>query len=110
MLGIIFFIIILLVGYILIRNPFNIRSIIFNTEQEDTSSISADLMDVNPILSDSQEKTLRTIGIDPADIPSQFTPEQEKCFREKIGSSRVDEIIAGDSPSVTEFLKAQGCL
>jgi len=68
------------------------------------------ILDKNPLLSEKQEKILETFGIDPADIPSDISPEQEKCFEDAIGEDRVAEIKAGDSPTATEFFKAKGCI
>lgn len=66
--------------------------------------------DKNPLLSPTQEKVLETFGVDPADVPSSITPAQAACFEEKLGSKRVEEIKAGDSPTALEFFTAKGCL
>ena len=67
-------------------------------------------VDKNPALSEKQEKTLETFGIDPASVPSSITPEQESCFIKILGQARVNEIKAGDSPTATEYFKAKGCI
>lgn len=79
-------------------------------EYDDTQNLPTKAEDENPALSDTQEKALRAIGIDPATVPSTITPEQEACFVEKFGQVRVDEIIAGDSPTPYELLKGKSCL
>lgn len=64
----------------------------------------------HPLLNEAQEKALTTFGIDPAGIPSEITPAQEACFVEALGQVRVDEIVAGDTPSVTDYFKAKDCI
>ena len=81
---------------------------IFGNESNTTSSDGQG--DRNSRLSDSQEKTLETFGIDPADVPTEITAEQEACFVAKLGAERVAEIKAGDSPTATEYFKAKDCM
>ena len=114
----IFFFIILAGIYFFITDPLNIKPIIFNKNQTKEISTSTSSLntegtipeDKNPILSPAQEKALETIGIEPSEVPSSFTPEQLTCFEEKLGKNRVVEIKNGDTPSATEFYKAKGCI
>ncbi len=69
-----------------------------------------EVMDKNPLLSDTQEKALDRLGIDPASIPTEITPEQEQCFEDALGADRVNEIKAGDAPTATDFFKAKSCI
>lgn len=77
---------------------------------ESSDSTSTTQQDKNPILNEKQEKALETVGIDPANVPTNFTPEQESCFVEKIGAQRVSEIKAGDAPTASELIKGRNCL
>jgi hypothetical protein len=63
----------------------------------------------HPLLSPDQEKTLQTFGIDPATVPTSISPVQEQCAVSAIGQSRVDQIKAGATPSITDYLKAKDC-
>lgn len=127
-LGVIFFGLILIGSYLFIFDPYNIKPLFkglesdtnveseseseFVLEPELESEIDTEdvMVDKNPILNETQEKTLETFGIDPAKVPSEITPEQEECFREQLGDGRVDEIISGDSPTITEYFKARNCI
>ena len=64
----------------------------------------------HPLLNDSQEKALKTVGIDPATLPTELTPAQEQCFVDKLGTARVMEIVNGATPTPVDFLKAKGCI
>lgn len=105
-LGIIFFIVILVGIYFYITDPLNLKPVIFGTE----TSESGDGVDKNPLLNESQEQTLEAFGIDPADVPSEITAEQEACFEAELGAERVEEIKAGDSPTAAEYLQTKDCM
>jgi hypothetical protein len=110
-LGVLFFILILVLAIIYITDGYGIRSLLTGTSS--SSSVSddnaSDNTDKNPLLSESQEKVLENIGVDPATLPSEITPEMEECFEEKLGKERADEIKAGDSPTPIDYAKAKGC-
>lgn len=113
-LGVIFFLIILSGVYFYVADPLQLKPLLFGNDATEatttrtTASTSETTSDVR--LSESQEKALETFGIDPADVPSDITPEQEACFIETLGEERVAEIQAGDSPTATEFFKAKDCI
>jgi len=111
-LGIIFFILILMGTYFYVTDPLNLKPLIFNQDSEVVESAGGETgeVDKHPLLSEAQEKTLETFGIDPADVPSEITPEQETCFEDKLGSVRVEEIKSGDSPTAAEYFKARDCI
>ena len=67
-------------------------------------------VDSHPYLSDDQEATLEKLGVDPAKLPTEITPEMESCFSDKLGSDRVQAIIGGESPGILDFLKAKSCI
>lgn len=106
-LGVIFFILILIGAYFYVTDPLNLKPLIFGTE---ASESSGDSVDKHPLLNESQEQALETFGIDPAEVPSEISPEQEACFEAELGEERVAEIKAGDSPTATELFKAKSCL
>lgn len=107
-LGVIFLIIILAGIVFVITDPFNLKPLIFGGES--TQSTSNTSSDSHPLLNDSQEQALEKFGIDPAQVPSEISPEQEACFEEKLGKERVEEIKAGDSPTATDYFKAKDCI
>lgn len=111
-LGVIFFILILGAVYLFVFDPLHLGPILFGSTadiqlQDNNGSAKTD---THPLLSETQEKTLETFGIDPARIPSEITPSQEKCFENKLGKARVEEIKAGDSPTAVEFFTAKECI
>lgn len=63
----------------------------------------------HPLLSDEQEKLLQDYGIDPRVVPTEITPEMESCAREALGDERVNQILRGATPTVTDLLRAQSC-
>ncbi|OGG86050.1 hypothetical protein A2392_01115 [Candidatus Kaiserbacteria bacterium RIFOXYB1_FULL_46_14] len=107
-LGGVFFCLLMVGALLFILDSYQIRPMVTDlTGKGDTSETTADK---NPALSPTQEKTLETFGIDPASVPSSITPEQEACFIEILGEARVTEIKNGDSPTMTEYLKAKACI
>lgn len=64
----------------------------------------------HPLLSTDQEKLLESMGIDTATIPTTITPAQEQCAIDVLGADRVNEIKAGATPSLGDYLKAKDCL
>jgi len=116
-LGVIFLIIILVGTYFYITDPLNLKPIIFGnnnsrvdlevtaeTDSEETST------DKNPLLNTAQEQALESVGVDPINVPNQFTPEQITCFESVLGAARVAEIRAGATPTAMEYLKAKDCV
>jgi hypothetical protein len=114
-LGVIFSIIILFVVYLFIFDPFNIKPLFFGSSsnyapQNINTDNGTSTASKKPFLSEEQKKTLAKFGIDPATIPSSINVTQEECFKSKLGSIRFAEIVAGDSPSITEFISAKSCI
>ncbi len=116
-LGVIFFVLILMGLYIWFTDPFNIKPLlssgvtiesVANTISGDT--IKVDNIDKNPLLTEDQEATLETLGIDPADLPTEITPELTTCLTSKVGKTRANEIIQGSEPTTSDILKASACL
>lgn len=119
-LGIIFFLLILVGGYLYVADPFNIKPLFLGsstTTREPASILDAEatVRDTSTgsgtiQLSDEQRATLTTMGIDPESIPTEITPEQEACFVDILGAERVAEIKAGASPSASEMFRVRNCL
>lgn len=113
-LGVIFFILIILGIYLWKADPFNFKDFLGNVSLP--LNFSADPAnsnyngDANSLLNQEQENILRSAGIDPASLPSSISPEMEKCFAEKLGQDRVDEIKAGAEPGMIDLYKANSCL
>ena len=114
-------------GYLYFVDPFGINSLLF----PEKISVPANNQNIDnnvnnsgsvPVIGDDsgagsainlsadQKASLEKIGVDPSTIPSTISPEVERCFMEKLGQARVNEIKAGASPSVLELLKAKPCL
>lgn len=108
-LGIIFFGLLLVGGYLYVADPFNLKPLLSGEESAASSEI-VDTVDQNSVLNPNQERVLETVGIDPAAVPTKITPEQAACFVEVLGQARVDEIIAGATPSLLEILRARSCI
>lgn len=58
-------------------------------------------------LTDGQRQLLQTLGIDANSVT--VTPAMMTCAEAAVGTTRLDEIKAGDTPSFTEGLKLFGC-
>lgn len=77
------------------------------TETTPSSTEQAEKITINTeSLSDSQKKALETVGIE-GDI--EITPEMQSCAEAKVGKERLDEIIAGDSPTFIEGIQLVSC-
>ncbi len=117
-------VIIILSSYIIAKNPFNIKACIISsflnnaiiTSSEETNNINSETkippsakVD-HPLLSNEQEKMMENAGIDVSALPTNISPEMEKCFIEKLGEEKVEEIINGAVPGPLDIFKAKSCL
>ena len=115
-LGVIFFFLILAGIYFYITDPLNLKPLLFGVETESGVELETEASDVtvledkHPLINESQEKALETVGIDPAGLPTEVTAEQEACFIEILGETRVNEIKAGATPSAVEVFRAKDCI
>lgn len=117
-LGVIFFIIILYGTYFYVADPLEIKPLIkIFMESRNSANLEVNnpesenfVADKNPIIPDEQERALESVGVDPASLPSEITPEQMSCFEGILGKERVAEIKAGSSPTPAEFFQARSCL
>jgi hypothetical protein len=97
-------------GYVMIKNPMGIGDMIqsyFNKEEIDLEKME----DYDhPLLNEEQEEQLINSGIDISQVPSEITPEQEKCVTDKVSPERIQEIINGAQPTPFEMMQVLPCL
>lgn len=111
--GVIFTLLIAVGVYLYVADPYGIKpliKILTGGSAPATSGMGNSTADKNPLLTPSQEKTLQAIGIDPAALPSTITPAMEKCFYEKLGTTRANEIKNGSEPTASDYFIARACL
>ncbi len=114
-LGVIFFIIILFGIYFYVADPLNLKPLLFGSDATGNSSngesdVTSKDSGGPSFLSDSQQEALEIIGINPNNIPSEFTAEQTTCFEKILGVARVAEIKAGEAPTMIEYIRAKDCM
>ncbi|MBM3257975.1 MAG: hypothetical protein FJZ05_02055 [Candidatus Nealsonbacteria bacterium] len=111
-LGVVFTMLVIAVIVFFVLDPFNLKPLLSNLFANLQTSLPASTggSDKHPFLSEDQEKLLETIGVNPEGLPTEITPEMEKCFIETLGAERVKEIMEGAAPSPIDFFKAKGCL
>ncbi len=120
-LGVIFLVLILISVYFFITDPYNLKPLIFGSDQVTTNSEKTTNISTGDapqttstsggfMLSSAQKQALTSFGIDPASIPSSISAEQETCFAGVLGASRVAEIKAGAVPNALEFFRAKTCI
>ncbi len=105
--------------YVVKKNPFNVQACIVSSflSSGDAQVGGAGASPVatassfdHPLLSDSQEAMLDKAGIDVKTLPSTISPAMEACFRDRLGDTRVNEIMQGATPGPLDLFKAKGCL
>jgi len=131
-LGVIFFVLLVIVISFFIKDPYNLRPMLVPVISEmifpnSSSRINKDdglrtssnnhpedtnLLEVSGSgsLTSDQADALKANGVDPNSLPTTITPEQEECFVKIFGQTRVNEIKAGGTPTATEFIKGTSCL
>jgi hypothetical protein len=108
-LGVVFFVLLLLVGIFLWRDPFDLRPLMSGFKNNSIEVNENNESGAHPLLSPGQEAALESIGVDPSKLPTEITPEQENCAVSKLGEERVREIKSGSTPSISDYLKAKDC-
>ncbi|NUM25066.1 MAG: hypothetical protein HUU49_00405 [Candidatus Buchananbacteria bacterium] len=88
-------------------SPTNVQ---LEAQTAETEKNYATTTDKNPLLNEQQEQALEQVGVDPAKLPTQITPELEACFAATLGADRVSAIKSGESPTIIDFFKAQSCI
>lgn len=80
------------------------------TTPDSTESSATDLTELITIdvttLPDGQQTLLRTLGVGDT---ITLTPEMVTCAEAEIGATRLDEIVAGDTPSFSEGFALVNC-
>jgi hypothetical protein len=118
-LGVIFFILILLLIAFVIVDPFKLRPLVSSIVEipfisspisDSTTTEPSTSKDRHPLLTEQQEDTLEAMGINPATLPTEITPALEDCFTQKLGAERVSEIKAGSEATAVDYLKAKDCV
>lgn len=126
-LGVIFFLLLMGLTYFVIADPLHIRpvlSALYEKKEtvlapDSTKQIETNQVPAQPATNETaapagvsvkQAEALESVGINTASVPVKFTPEQITCFVSVLGQSRVDAIVAGDTPTPTEFFTAKNCL
>lgn len=101
--GVIFCVLLAALAYVVLADPFDIRPML-------SAETPAEESDAHPYLSPTQQRTLRAVGVDPAAVPSEITPEMEECFTHALGEERVAEIVAGSPVSPVDVYRARHCV
>jgi len=122
-LGVIFLALILISAYFFVTDPYNLKPLIFgsdpvSTNIQDTTNTPNSTGGTSQtstasggfVLSPAQKQALVSFGVDPETVPTSISSEQETCFTEVLGASRVAEIKAGAVPSALEFFRAKACI
>ena len=109
-LGIIFFLLIIAGFYLYQSDFYGIKTIVNYEQKESIDTGDTYHNDKNSTLSTEQENQLERVGIDPATVPTEISPEMEECFVDKLGEKRVREIAGGASPNALEIVKVEPCL
>lgn len=111
-LGVIFFILLIVLAYVIIADPFNLRPLytLLTAPAPITATSTPSIKTTNPLLTPAQEQALQKIGVDPAKLPTTITPQMEACFVSSLGQKRVDEIKKGASPTPADYFAARSCL
>ena len=124
-LGVIFLIFMIISIYFIATNPYGVKPFLLgdtasthnngapvvSAESDETAagSIEGNVSSGFQLSSD-QVGSLVSLGIDPGAVPTSISTEQEVCFVAALGSVRVEEIKAGDVPSIIEFMKVESCV
>lgn len=110
-LGVIFLAFIIAIVLFIIFDPLNLRPLLSSyMAKPETGSSTTATGDKNPLLNDTQEKFLESVGVDVSSLPTEITPEMEACFAQTLGADRVQEIKNGSAPNPIDFFKAKDCL
>jgi cytoskeletal protein RodZ len=78
-----------------------------NTEAASPQVNTAPITVTTTNLPESQQKLLKSLGIDADTIT--ITPTMISCAEKAVGKTRLDEIVGGSSPSALESLKLLPC-
>lgn len=123
-LGFIFFCILLVLAYLIIADPFNLRPLVTLLLESQSSPVTQEVSPTTEVsqpsvspgteavpaagvpVTSEQAEALESVGL----TPSSISADQEACFVRILGQERVDAVKAGDVPSASEFFSARECL
>lgn len=97
-----------LVPSVAVEQPLTLPALPIGTTTPSTTKAVVDIPLRDVPLSTAQQSVLETVGVDTDTFV--ITPEMQRCAEEKIGQTRVAEIVAGDAPSALETAKLLTCL
>jgi len=114
-LGVIFFLLLLVLAYILVTDSYGVRTMVFGSDASTMSPNGNNGEEVATsgggfALSEAQKQALINAGIDPSIVPSSISAAQESCFVGVFGEARVAEIRNGAVPNALEFVRAKSCI
>ena len=126
-LGVVFVLQLIFLAYLYFADPYNLKPLLFpqsvNKTQESSrvdnnNSTTEALGDAGSTenhsdssnVSSDQAKALESVGVSPDSVPQSFTAAEQACFESILGVERVNQIKAGDTPSLSEFYAARKCL
>jgi DNA-directed RNA polymerase subunit H (RpoH/RPB5) len=118
-LGVIFFALICAGLYAWFADPFEIRPLVAAltapviNQPEGRSAVATStsaVEDKHPALSTEQEQTLERIGIQPENLPTTISSDQETCLEDLFGKARVLEVKQGATPTLEEITKGLRCI
>lgn len=96
-----------IISYIAITKPFGID--VFKIPSAIINYGAGESTYDHPLLTKDQEVILESVGVDTRVLPTQITNTQIDCATQKLGEARVNEIKAGASPGISDYLKAKEC-
>ncbi len=109
-LGVIFFVILIVLVHVYMTSsstvafsPSAVQAVL--TQNENSAAV-----DEIPYLSEAQENMVKAVGVDPASLPTTLTEAQMACLLTAVGAARAQEIIGGETPTMSELFKAKACL
>ena len=108
-LGIIFFILLLVGVYLWLVDPFKLKPLLFSSQAPAGSTVKK-TPSSNPLLTQEQITGLQKLGIDTSKIPTSITPTMDACLIAKLGVARTNAIKQGSLITAIDLYQAQSCL
>ncbi len=99
----------IVIGYLMYAKPFGVDVTQLPQAWQASKEEGATSPYDHPSLTTEQEIFLEAVGVDVSQVSTTFTAEQEACAREELGDERVDAIIAGAAPTMSDYLRAGHC-
>jgi len=113
-LGVLFFILLLVGLYLWVADPLNIKPLLFPAQTAGTptsASNPAPSSAANSFsLTSAQIAGLKSMGIDTSKIPTTISAALDACLTAKLGATRTNEIKQGSLITAIDLYQAQSCL